>query len=140
MANQNKPNILILRGDNVGWWNISSNSRGQMGCRTPTSIALAKGAAFTDLLRTAELQRRPLCVHHRPEPDPHRPDQGGMPGADIVPWTKVSLSVVTCRNLTELYDASKVVLAAADRALPRYRWKAQLAKLSAAAGRPLGKV
>ena len=30
-----KPNILVLWGDDVGWWNISYNSRGQMGYRTP---------------------------------------------------------------------------------------------------------
>lgn len=29
MAEQ--PNILILWGDDIGWWNISYNSRGQMG-------------------------------------------------------------------------------------------------------------
>jgi arylsulfatase A-like enzyme len=26
-----KPNILILWGDDIGWWNISYNNRGQMG-------------------------------------------------------------------------------------------------------------
>ena len=30
-----KPNILILWGDDIGWWNISYNSRGQMGYWTP---------------------------------------------------------------------------------------------------------
>jgi arylsulfatase A-like enzyme len=30
-----RPNILILWGDDIGWWNISYNSRGQMGYRTP---------------------------------------------------------------------------------------------------------
>jgi hypothetical protein len=29
-----KPNILILWGDDIGWWNISCNSRGQMGYAT----------------------------------------------------------------------------------------------------------
>ena len=33
-----KPNILILWGDDIGWWNISYNSRGQMGYH-PTSTA-----------------------------------------------------------------------------------------------------
>jgi arylsulfatase len=28
---EKKPNILILWGDDIGWWNISYNSRGQMG-------------------------------------------------------------------------------------------------------------
>ena len=35
MAKAGKPNILILWGDDIGWWNISYNNRGQMGYRTP---------------------------------------------------------------------------------------------------------
>jgi arylsulfatase A-like enzyme len=31
MAKGDKPNILILWGDDIGWWNISYNNRGQMG-------------------------------------------------------------------------------------------------------------
>lgn len=34
MADAKRPNILILWGDDIGWWNISYNSRGQMGYRT----------------------------------------------------------------------------------------------------------
>ena len=44
-----KPNILILWGDDIGWWNISYNSRGQMGYRTPNIDRVAnEGLAFTD--------------------------------------------------------------------------------------------
>ncbi len=44
-----KPNILILWGDDVGWWNISYNSRGQMGYRTPNIDRVGnEGVAFTD--------------------------------------------------------------------------------------------
>src|SRR5512136_3262023 len=44
-----KPNILVLWGDDIGWWNISYNSRGQMGYRTPNIDRIAnEGAAFTD--------------------------------------------------------------------------------------------
>jgi arylsulfatase len=34
-----KTNILILWDDDIGWWNISFNNRGQMGYRTPISTA-----------------------------------------------------------------------------------------------------
>ena len=48
MANK-KPNILVLWGDDIGWWNISYNSRGQMGYRTPNIDRIAnEGVAFTD--------------------------------------------------------------------------------------------
>jgi arylsulfatase A-like enzyme len=44
-----QPNILILWGDDIGWWNISYNSRGQMGYRTPNIDRVAnEGVAFTD--------------------------------------------------------------------------------------------
>ena len=44
-----KPNILILWGDDIGWWNISYNNRGQMGYRTPNIDRIAnEGIAFTD--------------------------------------------------------------------------------------------
>jgi len=44
-----KPNILILWGDDIGWWNISYNSRGQMGYRTPNIDRIGnEGIAFTD--------------------------------------------------------------------------------------------
>ena len=44
-----KPNILILWGDDIGWWNISFNSRGQMGYWTPNIDRIAhEGIAFTD--------------------------------------------------------------------------------------------
>jgi arylsulfatase len=45
----NKPNILVLWGDDIGWWNISYNNRGQMGYRTPNIDRLGnEGVAFTD--------------------------------------------------------------------------------------------
>ena len=49
MTKQGKPNILILQGDDIGWWNISYNSRGQMGYHTPSIDRVAnEGVAFTD--------------------------------------------------------------------------------------------
>ena len=49
MTKPTKPNILVLWGDDIGWWNISYNSRGQMGYRTPNIDRVAnEGVAFTD--------------------------------------------------------------------------------------------
>ncbi len=49
-ASGRKPNILIIFGDDVGYWNISANNRGMMGYRTPNIDRIAKeGAIFTDL-------------------------------------------------------------------------------------------
>jgi arylsulfatase A-like enzyme len=44
-----KPNILILWGDDIGWYNISHNNRGAMGYRTPNIDRIAReGIEFTD--------------------------------------------------------------------------------------------
>ncbi len=49
MTEAKKPNILILWGDDIGWWNISYNNRGQMGYRTPNIDRIGnEGASFTD--------------------------------------------------------------------------------------------
>src|SRR5215510_11818901 len=45
-----KPNILVIFGDDIGYWNISAYNRGMMGYRTPNIDRIAKeGAMFTDL-------------------------------------------------------------------------------------------
>src|SRR6267378_7434292 len=50
MAQQKKPNILVIFGDDIGYWNVSVNNRGMMGYRTPNIDRIAKeGAVFTDL-------------------------------------------------------------------------------------------
>ncbi|WP_165856097.1 arylsulfatase [Marinobacter sp. JSM 1782161] len=48
-AQQEKPNILVLWGDDIGYWNISHNSHGMMGYPTPNIDRIAEeGIAFTD--------------------------------------------------------------------------------------------
>ena len=51
MAQQEKkkPNILIIWGDDIGWFNISAYNHGIMGYKTPNIDRVAKeGAMFTD--------------------------------------------------------------------------------------------
>ena len=44
-----KPNILIIWGDDIGWFNVSAYNHGIMGYRTPNIDRIAKeGALFTD--------------------------------------------------------------------------------------------
>src|SRR5216683_7382833 len=45
-----RPNILVIFGDDIGYWNVSAYNRGMMGYRTPNIDRIAKeGAIFTDL-------------------------------------------------------------------------------------------
>src|SRR6202050_3159957 len=49
MVKGGKPNIVVLWGDDIGWWNISYNNRGQMGYRTPNIDRIGnEGMTFTD--------------------------------------------------------------------------------------------
>ena len=44
-----KPNILVIMADDIGYWNISAYNRGMMGYRTPNIDRIAnEGAIFTD--------------------------------------------------------------------------------------------
>jgi arylsulfatase A-like enzyme len=48
-AADKKPNILVIMGDDIGVWNISTYNQGMMGYRTPNIDRIAKeGAMFTD--------------------------------------------------------------------------------------------
>ncbi len=49
MATGQQPNILVLWGDDIGWYNISHNNRGAMGYETPNIDRIAhEGVEFTD--------------------------------------------------------------------------------------------
>ena len=44
-----RPNILVIWGDDVGMWNISHNNNGMMGYETPNIDRIAReGISFTD--------------------------------------------------------------------------------------------
>lgn len=46
---EQKLNILILWGDDIGWYNISHNNRGAMGDETPNIDRIGReGVDFTD--------------------------------------------------------------------------------------------
>jgi arylsulfatase len=48
-AQQNKPNILVIWGDDIGVFNVSAYSMGMMGYKTPNIDSIAQqGAIFTD--------------------------------------------------------------------------------------------
>jgi arylsulfatase len=48
-AAEQKPNILIIWGDDIGYWNVSAYNQGMMGYKTPNIDRIAsEGALFTD--------------------------------------------------------------------------------------------
>lgn len=80
----NKPNILILWGDDIGWWNISYNSRGQMGYRTPNIDRVAnEGVAFTDYYGQQSCTAGRAAFITGQNPIRTGLSKVGMPGADV---------------------------------------------------------
>ena len=62
-----KPNILVIWGDDIGMWNVGAYTHGMMG-RTPNIDSIARdGHAVHRPLRPAELHRRPRGLHHGPD-------------------------------------------------------------------------
>jgi hypothetical protein len=48
-ASAGKPNIVIIWGDDIGYWNVSAYNQGMMRYKTPNIDSIAKqGALFTD--------------------------------------------------------------------------------------------
>jgi len=48
-AQTQKPNIVVIMGDDIGYWNVGAYHRGMMAGRTPNIDQLAaEGMMFTD--------------------------------------------------------------------------------------------
>ncbi len=84
MTEGKKPNILILWGDDIGWWNISYNSRGQMGYRTPNIDRVGnEGVAFTDYYAQQSCTAGRAAFITGQNPIRTGLTKVGMPGADV---------------------------------------------------------
>ena len=84
MANKQKPNILILWGDDIGWWNISYNNRGQMGYRTPNIDRIGnEGGSFTDYYGQQSCTAGRAAFMTGQNPIRTGLTKVGMPGADV---------------------------------------------------------
>ena len=70
-----RPNIVFIMGDDIGWFNIGAYHQGIMAGRTPNLDKLAsRGHALHRLLRRGELHGGTRELHHRRVADPHRAD------------------------------------------------------------------
>ena len=84
MAKSGKPNILILWGDDIGWWNISYNNRGQMGYRTPNIDRIGhEGCTFTDYYGQQSCTAGRAAFITGQNPIRTGLTKVGMPGADL---------------------------------------------------------
>src|SRR5277367_6518600 len=57
---QQKPNILFIMGDDIGWFNVGAYHRGMMSGKTPNLDRLAaQGMMFTDYYAEASCRSAP---------------------------------------------------------------------------------
>ena len=74
---QQKPNIVVIMGDDIGMWNIGAYHRGMMAGRTPNLDKIAKeGMLFTDYYAEASCTAGRANFITGELPDPHRHDHG----------------------------------------------------------------
>ncbi len=84
MAKMDKPNILILWGDDIGMWNISRFSLGMMGYRTPNIDRIAaEGVTFTDYYSQQSCTAGRACFITGQNPIRTGLTKVGMPGATV---------------------------------------------------------
>jgi arylsulfatase len=84
MPDNKKPNILVLWGDDIGFWNISANNRGMMGYRTPNIDRLAQeGLSFTDYYGQQSCTAGRAAFITGQNPLRTGLTKVGLPGADI---------------------------------------------------------
>ena len=77
-----RPNILVIWGDDIGVHNVSAYNHGIMGYRTPNIDRLAKEGLIHRRLCAAVMHRRPCVIHSRQNPFRTGLLTIGMPGSE----------------------------------------------------------
>ena len=84
MSAAEKPNILVIWGDDIGWSNISAYHRGMLGGSTPNIDRIAnEGAIFTDYYGEQSCTAGRSAFITGQHPLRTGLLKVGMPGADI---------------------------------------------------------
>ena len=94
-AQQTKPNVLVIWGDDIGTWNISHNNRGMMGYQTPNIDRIAReGAAFTDYYGQQSCTAGRAAFINGSVPVRTGMTKVGLPGAKEG-WQKTDVTIAT---------------------------------------------
>ncbi|MCI0352469.1 MAG: arylsulfatase, partial [Acidobacteriales bacterium] len=81
---QKKPNILVIWGDDIGWFNVSAYNHGIMGYRTPNIDRVAQeGCLFTDWYGQQSCTAGRAAFITGQSPIRTGLTKVGLPGADI---------------------------------------------------------
>ena len=83
-AGAKKPNIVVIFGDDVGYWNISAYNQGMMGYKTPNIDRIAhEGALFTDYYAQQSCTAGRAAFITGQSPIRTGLTKVGLPGADL---------------------------------------------------------
>jgi len=81
---QQRPNILVIWGDDIGWYNVSAYNMGVMGYRTPNIDRIAReGAMFTDWYAQQSCTAGRAAFITGQSPIRTGLTKVGLPGADV---------------------------------------------------------
>ena len=90
-----KPNILVIWGDDIGYWNISHNNHGMMGYETPNIDRIAQeGVGFTDYYGQQSCTAGRAAFISGSVPVRSGMTKVGLPGAKEG-WQKVDVTMAT---------------------------------------------
>ncbi len=91
-----KPNILVIMGDDIGWFNPSCYNSGIMGYQTPNIDRIAKeGARFTDWYGQQSCTAGRAAFITGQSPIRTGLTKVGLPGADIGLQAKIRASPIS---------------------------------------------
>lgn len=94
-AQQKKPNVLVIWGDDIGYWNISHNNHGMMGYKTPNIDRIAReGVSFTDYYAQQSCTAGRAAFISGSVPVRSGMTKVGMPGAKEG-WQKTDVTMAT---------------------------------------------
>ena len=92
---QEKPNILVIWGDDIGTWNISHNNRGMMGYETPNIDRIAaEGLSFTDYYGQQSCTAGRAAFIGGNVPVRTGMTKVGLPGAEVG-WQETDVTMAT---------------------------------------------
>ena len=94
-AETDRPNILVIWGDDIGTWNISHNNRGMMGYATPNIDRIAvEGVGFTDYYAQQSCTAGRAAFISGSVPVRSGMTKVGLPGA-AQGWQKTDVTMAT---------------------------------------------
>jgi|SRR5512133_1632893 hypothetical protein len=88
-----KPNVLLIMADDVGWFDVGVYHRGLMGCQTRVLTGSPLGWSCSPTPTPSELHGREGGVDYRTAPDAYRFDPPRQAPPDFNPQAIVDVAL-----------------------------------------------